>query len=586
MSLRIEDYAIIGDTHTAALVGKNGSIDWLCLPRFDSPSCFSALLGDPSHGRWLITPTEPIRQATHRYRGETLVLETIFETDSGAVRVIDFMPRRQQKPDVVRIVEGIRGSVPMRMEFIVRFDYGKVIPWVRRRDGLLSLIAGPNALALHTPLGTHGKDFTTVCTFQVDQDDRVPMSLSWHPSHRPAQAPVDCYLALRETEAFWESWSKGCSYEGPWRDKVVRSLLTLKALTYEPTGGMIAAPTTSLPEKLGGVRNWDYRYCWIRDATFTLYALMTVGYREEAREWRDWLLRAAAGHPKQLQILYGVGGERLIPELELPWLPGYENSKPVRVGNQAAEQFQLDVLGEVMDCLHQARRIGIDTEEAAWDLQSALIEYLETAWKRPDDGIWEVRGPRRHFTHSKVMAWVAFDRAIKGIEAFGLSGPIDRWRAIREEIHREVCEQGWNDEEQSFTQFYGAKHLDASLLMMALVGFLPPEDPRIASTVAAIEKRLSRDGLIQRYSSSAFDEVDGLPPGEGVFLPCTFWYADNLVLLGREDEAQKVYERLLALSNDVGLFSEEYDPEARRLIGNFPQALTHVALVNSAIHVA
>lgn len=584
MPSRIEDYATIGDTHTAALVGKDGSIDWLCLPRFDSASCFSALLGDPSHGRWKVAPKGGLRRAHRRYRGDTLVLETTFETDDGTVRVIDCMPQRQRNPDVVRIVEGVSGNVPMQMELVVRFDYGSVIPWVRKMDGTLSLIAGPDALALHTPLGTHGEGFTTVSDFTVGANDRVPIVLTWHPSHRPAPARIDAFRALLDTERFWQEWADRCTYEGTWRDYVVRSLITLKGLTYRPTGGIVAAPTMSLPERLGGVRNWDYRYCWIRDATFTLYALMTVGYRQEAREWRDWLLRAVAGHPEQLQILYGAAGERRIPELELPWLPGYENSRPVRVGNSAVQQFQLDVFGEALDCLHQARRVGIDTEPAAWDLQRALLDYLEGAWERPDDGIWEVRGPRRHFTHSKMMAWVAFDRSIKAIERFGLEGPLDHWRSIRSEIHREVCERGWDADRQTFTQYYGSRQLDASLLMMPLVGFLPPSDPRVGSTVAAIQKELCRGVFVTRYSRSGSEQVDGLPPGEGVFLPCTFWYADNLMLLGRPKEARAVFEQLLELSNDVGLLSEEYDPDTKRLVGNFPQAFTHVALINSALN--
>lgn len=584
MALRIEDYAIIGDTHTAALVGNDGSIDWLCLPRFDSAACLASLVGDASNGRWLVRPAGDVRRTSRQYRGHTLILETSFETEDGSVRLLDFMPQRQRNPDVVRIVEGVRGSVPMRMELVVRFDYGAIIPWVRKVDGSLSMVAGPDALVLHTPLAMYGEDFTTVSEFTVSEGERVPIVLTWHPSHRPAPNAIDPFRALEDTERFWTSWASRCNYDGPYRDLVIRSLLTLKALTYRPTGGIIAAPTMGLPERLGGVRNWDYRFCWIRDATFTLYALMAAGYSQEAREWRDWLLRAVAGHPQQLQILYGPAGERRIPELTLPWLEGYENSRPVRVGNSAAKQFQLDVFGEVMDCLHEARRVGIDTEPAGWDLQRALLDYLESAWERPDDGIWEVRGQRRHFTHSKMMAWVAFDRAIKGIERHKLPGPLDHWKAIRSKIHREVCEKGWDPERQTFTQFYGSRQLDASLLMMPLVGFLPPTDARIRGTVEAIERELRKDSFILRYSTDGSQEVDGLPPGEGVFLPCTFWYADNLLMLGRAGEARRVYERLLGITNDVGLLSEEYDIENQRLLGNFPQAFSHVALINTALN--
>lgn len=582
--LRIEDYALIGDTQTAALVGRDGSIDWLCLPRFDSGACFASLVGDPSHGRWQIAPKGGVRRTSRRYRDDTLVLETTFETEDGTVRVVDCMPPRQHDPDVLRIVEGVEGSVPMRMELVVRFDYGAVVPWVRKLDDRLSLVAGPDALALRTPLGTRGEGLTTVSEFTVSRGDRVPAVLSWHASHRPAPRPIDPFHALVDTETWWTEWTRRCTYAGPYRDLVVRSLTVLKALTYAPTGGVVAAPTTSLPERLGGVRNWDYRYCWIRDATFTLYALMAAGYRQEARAWRDWLLRAVAGHPQQMQILYGAAGERRIPELELPWLGGYEGSKPVRVGNAAARQFQLDVFGEAMDCLHQARRIGIDTDPAAWDFQRALVEWLESAWERPDDGIWEVRGPQRHFTHSKVMAWVAFDRAIKAVERHGLDGPADRWRKLRDEVHREVCERGWDANRRTFTQFYGSSQLDASLLMIPLVGFLPVSDERVKGTIAAIERELCRDGFVLRYSDTGSASVDALPPGEGVFLPCTFWYADDLALLGRHDEARAVFERCASIANEVGLLSEEYDPTAKRLVGNFPQAFSHVALVNGALN--
>lgn len=583
MPLRIEDYAIIGDLHTAALVGNDGSIDWLCLPRFDSPSCFSALLGGREHGHWKVAPEGGIRRVERRYRGDTLVLETTFETEDGAVRLIDFMPQRQRNPDVVRIVEGIRGSVPMRMELLVRFDYGAVIPWVRRIDLGVTFVGGPDALVLHTPLGSRNEGGARVSTFKIDANARVPIVLTWYPSHRPAPRAIDPEQALEDTERFWNGWSSRCTYQGPFRDQVVRSLVTLKALTYRPTGGIVAAPTTSLPELLGGVRNWDYRYCWIRDATFTLRALMLAGYREEARKWRDWLLRAIAGDPKQLQILYGPAGERRIPEHELPWLPGYENSRPVRIGNAAAGQFQLDVFGEVMGCLGQARRVGIDSEAAAWDLQRALLDYLEGAWHRPDDGIWEVRGPRRHFTHSKVMAWFAFDRAIAAVEHFGLEAPVERFRACREEIHREVCERGWDEEKQTFTYFYGARSPDASLLMLPLIGFLPPDDPRIVGTIRCIERELGMGNFVLRYASDDSEKIDGLPPGEGAFLPCSFWYAEALRLMGRTEDAREVFESIVAIANDVGLLSEEYDVERRRLVGNFPQAFTHVGLVNGAL---
>ena len=585
MPLRIEDYALIGDLHTGGLVGKDGSIDWLCLPRFDSASCFSALLGRrEEHGHWKIAPEGGIRRIERRYRDGSLVLETTFETEDGAVRLIDFMPQRQRNPDVVRIIEGIRGSVPMRMDLLVRFDYGAVIPWVRLIGEHLTFIGGPDALVLHTPLALHDENGTRVSRFRVDANTRIPIVLTWFPSHRPLPRAIDPDQALADTERYWRLWSSRCTYDGPYRDHVVRSLITLKALIYRPTGGIVAAPTTSLPEKLGGVRNWDYRYCWIRDATFTLRALMAAGYREEARKWRDWLLRAVAGDPKQFQILYGPAGERRVTERELPWLPGYENSRPVRIGNAAAGQFQLDVFGEVMGCLGQARRVGIDSEPSAWDLQRALLDYLESAWHRPDEGVWEVRGPRRHFTHSKVMAWFAFDRAIAAVEHFGLDAPVERFRALREQIHREVCERGWDEEKQTFTYFYGSRSPDASLLMLPLIGFLPPDDPRIMGTIRCIERELARGPFIYRYSGEASEKIDGLPPGEGAFLPCSFWYAQALHLMGRHEEARRVFESILAVANDVGLLSEQYDVDARRLLGNFPQAFTHVGLVNGALH--
>jgi GH15 family glucan-1,4-alpha-glucosidase len=584
MPLRIEDYALIGDTHTAALVGRDGSIDWLCLPTFDSGACFAALLGNADHGRWLIAPAEDIRTTRRQYRGDTLVLETEFETDGGAVRVIDFMTPRDQEPDLIRIVEGCRGEVRMRSELIVRFDYGWVVPWVRRADEHLSYVAGPDALSLWTPAPMHGADFTTRAEFAVRAGERIPFLLMWYPSHTKAPPPFDTNAALTETVRWWEQWARRCSYEGPWRATVVRSLITLKALTYAPTGGIVAAPTTSLPEQIGGVRNWDYRYCWLRDATFTLYALMMAGYTDEAAAWRNWLLRAAAGVPSSLQMVYGMRGERRLTELELPWLSGYEGSQPVRVGNSASEQLQLDVYGEIMHALHVARRIGLEVEAAAWALQRALMEYLESAWREPDEGIWEVRGPRRQFTHSKVMAWVAFDRSVKAVEQFGVDGPADRWRQLRDEVHAEVCRAGYDAERNTFTQFYGSRELDASLLMIPLVGFLPPEDPRVSGTVLAIERELMWRGFVRRYRPR--QHIDGLPGGEGAFLACTFWLADNYALQGEHDKARRLFERVLAICNDVGLLAEEFEPESARHLGNFPQAFSHVALVNSAHNLA
>jgi GH15 family glucan-1,4-alpha-glucosidase len=586
MALRIEDYALIGDNHTAALVGRDGSIDWLCAPRFDSGACFAALLGDARHGRWLIAPAGAgAHTARRRYRDGTLVLETDFVTDDGAVRVVDCMPRRTNYPHVARVVEGLHGRVAMRMELVIRFDYGSIVPWVRRLpDGALAAIAGPDALCLRTPVELRGEHFTTVAEFTVSRGERVPFGLCWHPSTHPAPCLADPATAVEETTGWWQERSARCTYRGRWRDDVLRSLITLQALAYEPTGGIVAAPTSSLPEWVGSVRNWDYRFSWLRDATFTLYALGLGGYVDEARAWRDWLLRAVAGDPSKLQILYGVSGERRIPELELGWLPGYERSKPVRVGNAAANQLQLDVYGEVLDAMHIARRMGLEkhVDLDAWSLQRALLDHLESCWHEPDEGIWEVRGPRRHFTHSKVMAWVAFDRAVKAVERFGHDGPVDRWRAQRAALHDEVCARAWDESRGAFVQAYGSTALDASLLMIPLVGFLPAGDPRVRRTVEAIERELVVGGFVWRYHPEDAPAVDGLPPGEGVFLPCSFWLADNLVLLGRKAEAEALFERLLALRNDVGLLSEEYDPNDHRLLGNFPQAFTHVALVNTA----
>jgi len=585
----IEDYALVGDLQTAALVSREGSVDWLCFPRFDSGACFAALLGTPDHGRWALAPRGEAWQAGWRYRPDTLVLETEWETDTGAVRVLDFMPPRGRAPDIVRIVEGLRGEVEMSSELVIRFDYGSIVPWVRRlpEADCRIAVAGPDALCFRSPAETRGENMRTISDFTVREGERVPFVLTWYPSNEDPPEPVDADAAFEDTRRFWEEWAERCTYRGEWREAVHQSLVVLKALTYAPTGGMVAAPTTSLPEQLGGVRNWDYRFCWLRDATLTLLAFLNGGYLDEARAWRTWLLRAAAGDPADIQIMYGVAGERRLTELELPWLPGYEGSKPVREGNAAIRQFQLDVYGEVMDALHQGRTHDLESSPEAWALQRHLLRHLEHAWKEPDEGIWEVRGPRRHFTHSKVMAWVAFDRGVQAVERFGRTGPVERWRQVRAEIHEEVLREGFDTELDSFVGFYGAKRLDASLLVIPLVGFLPADDPRMVGTVAAIERELVRDGFVQRYRAD--DEtasIDGLPPGEGVFLPCTFWLVDNLALQGRLDEARTLFERLLALRSDLGLLAEEYDPELRRQLGNFPQAFTHVALVNSAFNLA
>lgn len=580
MPSRIEDYALIGDCQTAALAARDGSIDWLCVPHFDSPACFAALLGTPEHGRWLLAPAGGARATRRRYRDGTLVLETDHETDGGAVTVIDFMPPRERTPDLVRLVVGTRGAVRMRSELAIRFDYGSVVPWVRREAGGIHAIAGPDMLHLHTPAELRGEGLTTVAEFTVAQGQRVPFVLSWHPSNEPPAPPIDAEEALGHTERWWREWAGCCAYRGEWAEAVTRSLITLKALTFAPTGGLVAAPTTSLPEQLGGVRNWDYRYCWVRDATFTLYALLVAGYRDEAAAWREWLLRAVAGQPSQLHILYGIDGTRRLPELELPWLPGYEGARPVRVGNAAAEQFQLDVYGELFDMLYQCRRAGLPPDEATWRMEKALLGFVGSNWQRPDDGIWEVRGPQRHFTHSKVMAWVAVDRAVKSVEQFGLDGPAAQWRGLRAAIHEQVCREGFDAGLGSFVQSYGSKALDASLLMIPLVGFLPPGDGRVRGTVEAIERGLMKDGLVLRYACDP--NVDGLPRGEGAFLACSFWLADCLALLGRRADARGLFERLLALRNDVGLLAEEYDPDHRRLVGNFPQAFSHVGLVNTA----
>ncbi len=583
MALRLEDYALLGDTETAALVGSDGSIDWLCLPRFDSGACFAALLGKPEHGRWKIAPRGRAVASHRRYRPGTLVLETELESEEGAIRLIDFMPPRDDQLNVVRIVEGVRGRTPVRMELVIRFDYGLLVPWVRQvGGGELRAIAGPDALTLRTPIATRGEDLTTVAEFTVGPGERVPFVLVWHRSWQAPPPALDPEDQLRDTEKFWRDWSDKCSYRGPWRDEVVASLRVLKALTYDPTGGLVAAPTTSLPERPGGVRNWDYRYCWLRDSTMALYALRLGGYPDEAVAWREWLLRAVAGDPATLQIMYGVTGDRRLTELELPWLPGYEGSRPVRIGNDASRQLQLDVYGEVIDTLYQAARTDIGPNEWAWQLQAKLLDFMADNWRAPDEGIWEVRGPRRHFTHSKVMAWVAFDRAVRAVEEgrHGLGGPVATWRRIRDEIHADVCRNGYDATRNTFTQSYGSTEIDASLLMLPIVGFLPIEDPRVVGTVAAVERELVRDGFVLRYKAPG---VDGLPPGEGAFLACTFWLADAYGMLGRRAEAVRLFERLLGLRNDVGLLSEEYDATAQRFLGNFPQAFSHTALVNSAL---
>ena len=584
MPLPIEDYGLIGDTHTAALVGRDGSIDWLCAPSFDSGACFAALLGDPSHGRWLIEPAVPVTATRRRYRPDTLVLETEFDTEAGTLRVIDFMTPRDREPDLIRLVEAVRGDVPVRMELIVRFDYGWIVPWVRQLDGHLRAIGGPDALSLWTDVPTHGEGLTTRADFVVREGERKSFILMWHPSHVESPAPFDVDAALEETTRWWTDWVAECRFEGPWRDPVIRSLITLKALTFAPTGAIVAAPTTSLPEWIGGPRNWDYRYCWLRDATFTLYALMIGGYNDEALEWRNWLLRTIAGDPSTLHIMYGIRGERRLPEMELTWLPGYEQSRPVRIGNAAIDQLQLDVYGEVMDALHLARRVGLPPDSDAWSLQTRLMEYLERIWREPDEGIWEVRGPRRQFTHSKVMVWVAFDRSVKAVERFGLEGPVERWLQLRDEVHEEVCREGYDAQRNTFTQYYGSHELDASLLLIPLVGFLPPTDPRVLGTVKAIEEDLLWKGFLRRYRPT--EEVDGLPAEEGAFLACTFWLADNYALQGRYEEARELFERLLTLCNDLGLLSEEYDPATRRQLGNFPQAFSHVMLINTARNLA
>jgi GH15 family glucan-1,4-alpha-glucosidase len=589
---RIEDYGLIGDLQTAALVGRDGSIDWLCLPRFDSPACFAALLADERAGRWLLAPVDGGDCTRRRYRGETLVLETEWDTDEGSVRVVDFMPPRGEAPDVVRIVEGLAGRVRMRTELLLRFDYGHVVPWIRRTDGEIAGIAGPDAVWLDTPVHVahvNPRPDTQQhmgAEFEVAAGERVPFVLTYAPSHEPRPRAAQAGPALEDTETFWSDWIGRASYSGRWSDAVRRSLILLKALTYAPTGGILAAATTSLPEQLGGPRNWDYRYCWLRDATYTLQALLGTGYTKEAREWRDWLLRAVAGDPADLRIMYALDGSRRIPEVEIPWLAGYENSAPVRVGNAAAAQFQLDVWGEVLDGLHLGREAGLSATHDAWELQRALLEFLEGHWREPDNGLWEVRGPRQQFVHSKVMAWAGVDRAVQAVERFGLDGPVDRWRRLRQEIHDDVCAKGYDADRNTFTQFYGSRGLDSALLLLPRVGFLPWSDHRVVGTIDAIQAELTRDGFLLRYDPEADGGVDGLPGSEGTFLACSFWLVDALAGIHRTDRAEALFDRLLGLRNDLGLLSEEYDVPSGRQVGNTPQAFSLMGLVNAARHLS
>ncbi|GGW73008.1 glucoamylase [Streptomyces griseoloalbus] len=582
---RIEDYALIGDEQTAALVGADGSVDWLCLPRFDSAACFARLLGDESNGHWRVAPVGADRYTRRSYRRDTLVLDTEWETSQGAVRVTDLMPQRDRAPDLVRIVQGVRGEVTVRSTLRLRFDYGSVVPWVRRADGHRVAVAGPDSTWLRSvpEVPTWGEDLGTVSEFTVKEGERVAFVLTWHPSHEPRPPLIDPYSALRHSVADWRAWAARCRYDGPHRDAVVRSLITLKALTYAPTGGIVAAPTTSLPEEPGGVRNWDYRFCWLRDATLTLNALLAAGYQDEAEAWRNWLLRAVAGDPADLQIMYGLAGERRLPEFELPWLSGFGGATPVRVGNDAVNQLQLDVYGEVMDCLALGRRSGLSPQPDVWALQSVLMDFVRTAWRQPDEGLWEVRGGRRHFVHSKVMVWVAADRAVRTLEEHpDFEGDLDGWRELREEVHREVCEKGYDAERNTFTQSYGSRELDAALLLIPRVGFLPPDDPRVLGTIEAVRAELGQSGFLHRYTPDA-TTVDGLPGEEGTFLVCSFWLADALHMTGRRQEARELFERLLGLANDVGLLAEEYDSVGGRQLGNFPQAFSHIGLVNTAL---
>ncbi|APH54616.1 Glucoamylase [Granulibacter bethesdensis] len=595
LPMAIEDYGLIGDCRTAALVSRHGSIDWLCWPRFDGAACFAALLGQARHGRWAIAPEElgktPEKVSiTRRYRDDTLVLETVFTTDTGEVALIDFMPMHPDREDdgssLIRIVEGRKGSVEMQMHLVLRFDYGISVPWVMHLDDEegITAIAGPAMTVLRTPVEIEGENLASIARFTVTEGRKIPFVLSYGPSHLSPPVRLDAEEELQHTEAWWHEWSSQCTYEGPWRDVMQRSLITLKALTYAPTGGIVAAATTSLPEEIGGSRNWDYRYCWLRDSTLTLFALMHGGHRQEAQEWRDWLHRSIAGKAEQIQIMYGLAGERRLDEWSVPWLPGYENSSPVRIGNGAAGQLQLDVYGEVIDTLYQARERGLKVPASSWSLEKALVKYLETIWQEPDEGLWEVRGGRQHFTFSKAMVWLAFDRMVLNAEHFGLEGPVDHWRALRDEVHERVCREGFNKEMNSFVQYFGGDTLDASLLVLPLIGFLPATDPRMVGTVAAIEQNLLKDGFVYRYNTE--EGTDGLPGDEGAFLVCTFWLADNYVLQGRHDEATRMLERLLAIQSDLGLFAEEYDPHRKRQVGNFPQAFSHVGLIATILNIA
>jgi GH15 family glucan-1,4-alpha-glucosidase len=585
MSKPIEDYGLIGNTVAAALVARDGSMDWLCLPRFDSAACLAALLGGPEHGRWLIAPADSSAKTSRGYVPDTAVLETRFETEQGAAALIDFMPFTDddQKVDVVRIVRGTRGKLDMTMELVLRFNYGQAAPWVRRRDYGLSAIAGPDAVELHTAVPMQGRDMKTHASFTVHEGQTVPFALSYHPSYKMPQFVPDSSESLTRTISWWREWTKRCQFEAQnehWAEAVRRSLITLKLLTFNPTGGIVAAPTTSLPEAVGGTRNWDYRYCWLRDSAMTLYALLNAGYRDEAEAWRQWLLRAAAGHPEQLHIMYGVAGERWLPENEVAWLPGYERSSPVRVGNDAVNQVQLDVYGELMDTMHAAREADLSALDEAWRMQKVLLAHLETIWRQPDRGIWEVRGTPKRFTHSRLMCWVAFDRAVKGCERFGLDGPVEKWRSICDAIHADICTHGYDPQRNTFVQHYGGRALDSALLLMPQVGFLPLDDPRLAGTVAAIERELLRGGFVRRYATEEAD--DGVGGEEGAFLACSFWLADAYELLGRTDDATALFERLLTLRNDLGLLAEEYDPASRHLVGNFPQGFSHIGLINTA----
>ncbi|MEU3518559.1 glycoside hydrolase family 15 protein [Streptomyces sp. NPDC006654] len=585
MDRRIEDYALIGDEQTAALVGRDGSIDWLCLPRFDSAACFTRLLGDEDNGHWRIAPRGATTCTRRAYRRDTLVLDTEWETEQGTVRVTDLMPQREHAPEVVRVIEGVTGRVTVQSTLRLRFDYGSITPWMRRSGGHRVAVAGPDSVWLRSDpaVRTWGEDFGTHSEFTVEEGDKVAFVLTWHPSHEPRPPLVDPYDALRSSVADWRRWAARCTYDGPHRDAVVRSLITLKALTYAPTGGIVAAATSSLPEELGGMRNWDYRFCWLRDSTLTLGALLAAGYRKEAESWRNWLVRAVAGDPADLQIMYGLSGERRLPEFELDWLSGFGGSRPVRVGNGAVDQLQLDVYGEVMDSLSLARSAGLPTKPHMWSIQCTLMKFLEKTWRQPDEGLWEVRGGRRHFVHSKVLVWVAADRAVKTLEDYPeLEGDLERWRAFRDEVHQEVCEKGFDPKRNTFTQYYGSRELDAALLLIPRVGFLPPDDPRVIGTVDAIRDDLGHGGFLRRYDTDAIG-VDGMPGGEGAFLACSFWLADALHMTGRTDEAKKLFERLVGLVNDVGLLSEEYDPESGRQLGNFPQAFSHIGLVNTAL---